>query len=121
MTHKIEEIEQEILQINIGSTGIEIGNYCWQLYCLEHNLNVDGYLQNEIPSKSFFSQENFKYRPHTLFIDCDSSSIEKIKNKSNGIRKQIEKYEFFQGFIISHSTFGQYSNLFSKLLMNLKS
>jgi len=39
----------------------------------------------------------------------------------NEIRKQIEVYDHFQGFIMSHSTFGQCSNLTSELLMHLKS
>ena len=39
----------------------------------------------------------------------------------NGIRKQIETSDYFQGFIISHSIDGKCSNLISKLLNNLSS
>jgi tubulin alpha len=39
----------------------------------------------------------------------------------NKIRKEIEVYDHFHGFIFSHSTYGACSNLSSDLLMNLKS
>ncbi len=38
---------REVLHLQIGSEGIEVGNYCWELYCLEHNLDVNGCLQSE--------------------------------------------------------------------------
>ena len=148
MSKEVNDIEREVLQLHIGSAGIEIGNSCWQLYCLEHHLNFDGHFVNEvnsddiIPPQSFFFQENQHYRPRALFIDIDSNAMDGIKTSRmknfyndnqflvssttsdsilNRIRKQIEGDDYFQGFIFSHSTSGKCSNLISELLINLKS
>ncbi|UJR07321.1 hypothetical protein I4U23_011608 [Adineta vaga] len=82
----------EVLHLQIGSKGIEIGNYFWELYCLEHNLSTDGCLQNDLnsnidPPQCCFSERNDcnkrNYRPYTSFIDHNSTTIEKVENKQN--------------------------------------
>ena len=142
--------ESEILHLHIGSGSIEIGNNCWQLYCLEHQLSTDGFSRSESnldrPPQCFFSESNDqihrKHRPRALFIDSDSTAFDRIRSSTmknfyndnqyvrstestdsilNEIRKQIEVDDYFQGFIFSHSIDGQSSNLSSKLLTSLKS
>jgi tubulin alpha len=31
---------REIISIHIGQAGIQVGNACWELYCLEHGIQV---------------------------------------------------------------------------------
>jgi tubulin alpha len=31
---------RECLSIHIGQAGIQIGNACWELYCLEHGIQA---------------------------------------------------------------------------------
>ena len=147
MANEIENTEGEVLHLNVGSGGIDIGNHFWQLYCLEHDLDVDGCMLGEqSPPRCFFSEGNDhqkkKFRPRTLFIDHDSTAIDEVKASrmkslytddqfvifressdsiSNEIRKQVEVFDHFQGFILSHSTSGRCSSLCSELLMDLKS
>lgn len=33
---------REIISIHIGQAGIQVGNACWELYCLEHGIQQDG-------------------------------------------------------------------------------
>ena len=33
---------REIISIHIGQAGIQVGNSCWELYCLEHDIHPDG-------------------------------------------------------------------------------
>ena len=33
---------REIISIHIGQAGIQVGNACWELYCLEHGIHPDG-------------------------------------------------------------------------------
>lgn len=33
---------REIISIHIGQAGIQVGNSCWELYCLEHGIHPDG-------------------------------------------------------------------------------
>ena len=33
---------REVISIHIGQAGIQTGNACWELYCLEHGIQPDG-------------------------------------------------------------------------------
>jgi tubulin alpha len=33
---------RECISIHIGQGGVQIGNACWELYCLEHGTQPDG-------------------------------------------------------------------------------
>ena len=33
---------RECLSIHVGQAGVQIGNACWELYCLEHGISPDG-------------------------------------------------------------------------------
>ena len=32
----------ECISIHLGQAGIQVGNNCWELYCLEHGIDADG-------------------------------------------------------------------------------
>jgi hypothetical protein len=48
---------RECISIHIGQAGIQVGNACWELYCLEHGIQVrDGvFLDLSWLQFSFFS------------------------------------------------------------------
>ena len=31
---------RECISVHIGQAGIQVGNACWELYCLEHGIQV---------------------------------------------------------------------------------
>ena len=33
---------REIISIHIGQAGIQVGNSCWELFCLEHGIQPNG-------------------------------------------------------------------------------
>lgn len=35
---------REVISIHIGQAGIQVGNACWELYCIEHGIQPDGQL-----------------------------------------------------------------------------
>ncbi|CAF3512817.1 unnamed protein product [Rotaria socialis] len=137
---------REVFQLHIGSAGIEIGHRCWELYCLEHSLTADGNIVNgteaNVPPKCFFSEKK-NYRPRALFIDSNCSTMDTVKSSKyrnlysndqfhllannslesvlDTIRKQIEDYDNFDGFIISHAMNGQCSSFTSELLQKFAS
>ena len=45
---------REVISLHIGQAGIQVGNACWELYCLEHGLNYDGTVIYE-KSKNFLN------------------------------------------------------------------
>ena len=33
---------REVLNLHIGQGGVQVGNACWELFCLEHGIMPDG-------------------------------------------------------------------------------
>ena len=33
---------REVISVHIGQAGVQLGNACWELYCLEHGITPDG-------------------------------------------------------------------------------
>ena len=38
---------REVISIHIGQAGVQMGNACWELYCLEHGIHPDGQLPSD--------------------------------------------------------------------------
>ncbi|KXN71612.1 tubulin nucleotide-binding domain-like protein [Conidiobolus coronatus NRRL 28638] len=74
---------REVISVHVGQAGIQIGNSCWELYCLEHNIGPDGMPLGEGlvgDPRTFFSEaENGKRVPRTVFVDLEPSVIDEVK------------------------------------------
>src|SRR5689334_4143484 len=40
-------IMREIISLHIGQAGVQVGNACWELYCLEHGIQPDGQMPSD--------------------------------------------------------------------------
>ena len=50
---------REVISIHIGQAGVQMGNACWELYCLEHGIQPDGQVCcNVIMYVSFIADES---------------------------------------------------------------
>merc|ERR1711910_80597 len=62
---------RECLSIHVGQAGVQIGNSCWELYCLEHGIAPDGVMPSDKTpgddSFSTFFQETGTGKHRTLF------------------------------------------------------
>lgn len=67
----------EFVCIHIGQAGIQMGSTCWEVFCLEHGINLDGRVhQLKTNSKSMFSLTELEtYVPRALLVDTDCSVI----------------------------------------------
>ncbi|KAG2219092.1 hypothetical protein INT45_005823 [Circinella minor] len=76
---------REIISVHIGQAGVQIGNACWELYCLEHGISPDGRLPGDQPIQdrsfeTFFSETgNGKYVPRTIFVDLEPTVIDEVR------------------------------------------
>ena len=77
---------KEVIYINIGQCGVQLGDSCWELFCLEHGIQPDGKISTEKPKEdnnnynSIFSEtEAGKYIPRTIFIDLEPSVVDEIR------------------------------------------
>ncbi|KAJ8929296.1 hypothetical protein NQ314_018051 [Rhamnusium bicolor] len=76
---------REIIQIHIGQAGVQIANACWELYCLEHGIQIDGTLyehcnQSDESYSPFFSISGVgKAVPRVVMVDLEPTVIDEIR------------------------------------------
>lgn len=74
---------REVISLHIGQAGVQIGNSCWELYCIEHGIQPDG--KEAVPSNSnsfstFFSSTGAgKFVPRAIFIDLEPSVVDEVR------------------------------------------
>ncbi|XP_016965678.1 tubulin alpha-4 chain [Drosophila biarmipes] len=90
---------REVVSIQIGQCGIQIGNACWELYLLEHGINLDGSLKTKEEltasgssasvghdtsandARTFFTETgNGKQVPRSIFVDLEPTVIDDVRN-----------------------------------------
>jgi tubulin alpha len=71
--------QKQYISIHVGQAGVQLGNACWELYCLEHGINPDGQIRPDDSNTSlgaFFDVNNEgKYSPRSVFVDTDPTAI----------------------------------------------
>ncbi|KAG0175699.1 Tubulin alpha-3C/D chain [Apophysomyces sp. BC1034] len=76
---------REIISLHVGQAGVQIGNACWELYCLEHGINPDGRFPEEVEVhnnsfETFFSETSSgKYVPRTVMVDLEPTVIDEVR------------------------------------------
>ncbi|XP_017727922.1 PREDICTED: tubulin alpha chain-like 3 [Rhinopithecus bieti] len=85
---------RECLSIHIGQAGIQIGDACWELYCLEHGIQPNGVVldsqQDQLENAkmehtnasfdTFFCETRAgKHVPRALFVDLEPAVIDGIR------------------------------------------
>lgn len=59
---------RECISIHIGQAGVQMGNACWELFCLEHGIQADG----SIPTNSSTDEHKYDDSFSTFFSDTGS-------------------------------------------------
>ncbi|TKC38568.1 hypothetical protein EI555_000824, partial [Monodon monoceros] len=85
---------RECLSVHIGQAGVQIGDACWELYCLEHGIQPDGVVLDgrQDPQArartepmgasfdSFFCETRAgKHVPRALFMDLEPTVVDEIR------------------------------------------
>ncbi|XP_010139676.1 PREDICTED: tubulin alpha chain-like, partial [Buceros rhinoceros silvestris] len=80
-------MQRECISVHIGQAGVQMGNSCWELYCLEHGIGPDGIISNASSGQAdssfgtFFSETGSgKHVPRAIFVDLEPSVIGAIRN-----------------------------------------
>lgn len=76
---------RECISVHVGQAGIQMGNACWELYCLEHGIQPDG----QMPSDKAVGDDSFstffaetgagKHVPRAVFVDLEPSVIGNVE------------------------------------------
>jgi len=78
---------REVISIHIGQGGCQMGNACWELFCLEHGIQPDGQMPSDKTIgvaddafNTFFSETGAgKHVPRAVFIDLEPSVIDEVR------------------------------------------
>ncbi|XP_055411404.1 tubulin alpha-1A chain-like [Bubalus kerabau] len=76
----------ECISIHVGQAGVQIGNACWDLYCLEHGIQPDGQMPSDKTIgggddsfNTFFSETGAgKHVPRAMFVDLEPTVIDEV-------------------------------------------
>merc|ERR1712227_25609 len=87
-------IMRECISIHVGQAGVQIGNACWELYCLEHGIEPDGQMPSDKTVgggddsfNTFFSETGAgKHVPRCVFVDLEPSVCDEVRT---GIYRQL--------------------------------
>lgn len=78
---------REVISIHVGQGGIQVGNACWELFCLEHGIRPDGLMpsQQSVGAgddsyQTFFSETGAgKHVPRSIFLDLEPTVIDEVR------------------------------------------
>ena len=75
--------QREAISIHVGQAGVQIGNACWELYCLEHGIQPDGQMPSDKTIgggddsfNTFFTETGAgKHVPRAVFVDLEPTVV----------------------------------------------
>ncbi len=75
--------QRECISIHVGQAGVQMGNACWELYCLEHGIQPDGQMPSDTTLgggddsfNTFFSETGSgKHVPRAIFVDLEPTVV----------------------------------------------
>ncbi|CAH1783612.1 unnamed protein product [Owenia fusiformis] len=93
---------RECISIHVGQAGCQIGNQCWELYCLEHNISPDGHFleknctngvaptndglrelggagDDDAFNTFFQATRSGKHVPRAIYVDLEPSVIDEVR------------------------------------------
>lgn len=83
MLKEIVFFQRECISVHVGQAGVQIGNACWELYCLEHGIQQDGQIVKDRNSQvvddsfnTFFCETSSgKHVPRAIFVDLEPTVV----------------------------------------------
>ncbi|KAK2525956.1 hypothetical protein Q9233_008589 [Columba guinea] len=86
--------QRECISVHVGQAGVQMGNTCWELYCLEHGIQPDGQMPSDKTIgggddsfTTFFCETGAgKHVPRAIFVDLEPTVIDEVRA---GIYRQL--------------------------------
>ncbi|CAG2218390.1 TUBA [Mytilus edulis] len=77
----------ECISVHVGQAGVQMGNACWELYCLEHGIQPDGQMPSDKTVgggddsfNTFFCETGAgKHVPRAVFVDLECTVVDEIR------------------------------------------
>eukprot|EP00522_Entomoneis_paludosa_P002989 CAMPEP_0172471188 /NCGR_PEP_ID=MMETSP1065-20121228/67688_1 /TAXON_ID=265537 /ORGANISM="Amphiprora paludosa, Strain CCMP125" /LENGTH=448 /DNA_ID=CAMNT_0013229279 /DNA_START=86 /DNA_END=1432 /DNA_ORIENTATION=+ len=79
---------REVISIHLGQGGVQVGNQCWELYCLEHGIEPSGKMPSDTTPgeendsfNTFFSETSSgKHVPRAIYADLEPSVCDEVRS-----------------------------------------
>ncbi|VDM00369.1 unnamed protein product [Schistocephalus solidus] len=79
--------KRECISVHVGQAGVQMGNACWELYCLEHGIQPDGQMPSDKTIgggddsfNTFFSETGSgKHVPRAVFVDLEPTVVDEVR------------------------------------------
>uniref|UniRef100_A0A8C0WEQ0 Tubulin alpha chain n=1 Tax=Castor canadensis TaxID=51338 RepID=A0A8C0WEQ0_CASCN len=128
------------ISVHVGQASVQIGNACWEHYCLEHGIQPDGQMPSDKTIgggddsfNTFFSETGAgKHVPRAVFVDLEHTVIDEVRTgtycqlfhpeqlitgKEDAANNHADQCTGLQGLLIFHSFGGGTGSGFTSLLM----
>ncbi|CAC5377668.1 TUBA [Mytilus coruscus] len=78
---------RECISLHVGQAGVQMGNACWELYCMEHGIQPDGQMPSDKTIgkaddtfSTFFSEtDSGKHVPRAIFVDLEPTVVDEVR------------------------------------------
>ena len=78
---------REVICVHIGQCGVQVGNACWELFCLEHGIQPDGAMPSDKTIgveddafNTFFSETGAgKHVPRAVLLDLEPTVVDEVR------------------------------------------
>ncbi|XP_038077678.1 tubulin alpha chain-like [Patiria miniata] len=78
---------RECISLHLGQAGVQMGNACWELYCLEHGIQPDGQMPSDKTVgactdafNTFFSETSGgQHNPRAIMVDLEPTVIDEVR------------------------------------------
>jgi len=74
---------REVLTVNVGQCGIQLGQAVWEQYCAEHSIDITGKkdVKGDVSFMCFYEETGAgQYVPRNLMVDLEPNVIDDVKN-----------------------------------------
>jgi len=75
---------REVLTVNVGQAGIQLGNAVWTQYCAEHDIKADGTLKDKEESGKYFTTffeetGTGQFVPRNITVDLEPTVVDDVR------------------------------------------
>jgi len=81
---------RECILIHIGQAGVQLGNACWELFCLEHGIQPNGQKPSTGGDDNYTDDDSYgtfftetgagKFVPRCVFLDLEPTVIDEVRS-----------------------------------------
>ena len=81
---------RECILIHLGQAGVQLGNACWELFCLEHGIQPNGQKPSTGGDDNYTDDDSYgtfftetgagKFVPRCVFLDLEPTVIDEVRS-----------------------------------------